>query len=80
MSATNKNTYIGTNFPDLLLAAAVVFAVTYQRDFSQTQQGQQMATTWEGIFQDRLKSVMAEDAMRKGAAAAPPPAPPPAQA
>lgn len=67
MSSTNTTTYLGTNFPDLFLAACMVFAEGYfQKNFAPTGSDPNAPPTWEAAYQVRLKSTMGEEARRKG--------------
>ena len=66
MSASNPTTYLGTNFPDLFLAACCVFGFYWQRDFSGTSDDSAVPDKWEGLYQQRLKSTLDEEARRRG--------------
>lgn len=66
MSSTNTTTYLGTNFPDLFLAACCVFAFGWQRDFGAQSEDPQAGNSWEALYQTRLKSVLDEEARRRG--------------
>lgn len=72
MSATNTTTYLGTNFPDLFLAACAVFGFQYfQRDLgtgaSQGQSPQQQTgQAWESAYALRKASVIDEEKRRRG--------------
>jgi hypothetical protein len=66
MSSTNTTTYLGTNFPDLFLAACCYFGFLWQRDFSQTSDDPSIPDKWEATYQARLKSVLDEEARRRG--------------
>lgn len=62
MSSTNMTTYLGTTYPDLFLAACMVFGEMYQKDAdlpANAPPGQD-ATKWENAYQLRKKSVMDE--------------------
>ncbi len=60
MSVANPTTYLGTNYPDLFLAACMVFGVGYQRDFGAQAENPQMGLAWEALYQTRKASVMEE--------------------
>lgn len=64
MSAINTTTYLGDKYPDLFLAASMVFASGYQRDFGAQTDNPQMAITWEGHYQT-LKQSAIEEAQRQ---------------
>lgn len=66
MSSTNTTTYIGDTYPDLFLAACMVFATGYQRDFGSQADDPHMAVSWEALYQARKSSVMEEEQRRKG--------------
>jgi len=70
ISETNTTTYISLNYPDLLLAACMVFASGYQRDFGAQADDPKMAQSWEALYQSRAQSTFAEEQRRKGFAAA----------
>lgn len=77
MSAVNLTSYIGTKHPELLVAACMVFAIGYQRDFgSQMALNPQMGIAWESLYQSRLKSSREEEARKVTAATGESPAPP----
>lgn len=67
LSASNPNTYISTTYPDLMVAATMVFMTGYQRDFGSQADDPKMAMSWEQLYQDRKKSVYEEEQRRKGA-------------
>ena len=66
MSATVTTSYIGNVYPDLLVAACMVFLTGYQRDFGAQSEQPQMSLSWEALYQSRLKSAMSEEQRRKG--------------
>lgn len=66
MSSQNTTTYIGNIYPDLLVAACMMFLTGYQRDFGAQSDDPKMAMSWENVYQDRLKSAKAEEVRRKG--------------
>jgi hypothetical protein len=65
MSASNPTTWLGTNLPDLFLAALNVFMCGYQRDFGAQSDNPQMAISWEAAYQELKKSAAVEEARRK---------------
>lgn len=65
MTASNPTTWLGTNLPDLFLAAVNVFMAGYQRDFGQASDDPQLALSWEALFQELKKSAIVEEARRK---------------
>lgn len=67
MSSTNTTTYLGTNFPDLFLNACMVFGSAFQRDFvGGGSEDPSLAVNWESHYQNALKSVLDEEARRRG--------------
>ena len=79
MSETNQNTYLGTNFPELFLAACMVFATAHQRDWGAMSDDPRMSLSWESHYQTLKSSVIEEDMRRKGMPpqGSPPPQPMP---
>lgn len=65
MSSSNQTTYLGNVYPDLLLAACMVFMVGYQRDFGAQSSDPAMAVSWEATYKDRLKSALQEEERRQ---------------
>lgn len=66
MSAMNPVTYIGTIYPDLLVAACMVFAAAWQRDFGSQSDDPQKALSWEAHYGTLKTSAMEEEQRRKG--------------
>lgn len=66
MSSANQNSYIGNTYPQLLVAACMVFMLGYQRDFGAQSDQPQAALSWETLYQERLKNALAEEQRRKG--------------
>src|SRR6185369_9226876 len=52
-------------FPDLLVAASMVFASGYQRNFGAGSDDPKMAVTWESQYQTLLSSAQTEEARKK---------------
>lgn len=65
MSATNTQTWLGDNLPDLLLAASMVEASAFMREFGAASDNPQMAMSWEKHYQDLKASAMEEEQRRK---------------
>ena len=63
MSSTNTSTYLGTNYPDLFLAACMVFALQFQRDVRADQP--ELIVNWEAMYTARRQSVMEESSRQK---------------
>lgn len=64
MSASNTATYLGTNYPDIFLAACMVFGAAYQKNFSESADDPKMAMSWESNYQSAKTSAM-EEAQRQ---------------
>lgn len=54
LSASNTTTYLTLTFPDLFLAAAMVFVSGYERNYGAQASDPETATSWEAEYQ-RLK-------------------------
>lgn len=67
MSASNATTYLGTNYPDLFLAACMVFGAGYQRDFGQMSDDKALAMSWEAHYMTLKASAMEETQRQKWA-------------
>lgn len=65
MSSTNTTTYLGTNYPDLFLAACMVFASGFTRDFGAQSDDPTKAISWESHYQELKKSVDSESQRQK---------------
>ena len=65
MAPGNQTTYIGNTYPDLLLAACMVFMAGWQRDYGAQADDPKLATSWEAIYQSRLKSALQEEERRQ---------------
>lgn len=66
MSSGNQITYIGDVYPDLLVAACMVFLAGYQRDFGAETADPAMAVSWEAQYKIQMKSAAEEEQRRKG--------------
>jgi hypothetical protein len=66
LSAANPTSYISTYYPDLLVAACMVFSTGYQRDFGAMSDDPKMAISWESHYQTLKESCIAEEKRRKG--------------
>ncbi len=61
LSPTNTTSYIATYFPDMLIAASMVFASGYQRNFGAAVDDPKMGPTWESHYQALLSSAKVEE-------------------
>lgn len=69
ISSTNTSTYLSINYPDLFMAACMVFGEMYQKDAdlpANSPPGQD-ATKWESQYQLRKASALSEVQRQKGA-------------
>lgn len=69
LSATNTTTFLTTYLPDLFLAASMVFASGYQRDFGAQSDDPQMAQSWENQYKILFESANAEELRKKAQSA-----------
>lgn len=69
LSASNTSTYLSTYLPELFLAASMVFASGWQKNFGAQSDDPRQAVSWEQDYQRLLAAVNMEDARRKYAGA-----------
>lgn len=67
MSSGQQTSYIGQVYPDLLIAACMIYLSGYQRDFGAQTADPQMAVSWESQYGIEFKSAFDEEQRRKGA-------------
>lgn len=65
LSASNSSTFLTANYPDLFIAASMVFATGYQRDFGAETDDPKMPGSWESQYQALLASAMQESMRAK---------------
>lgn len=65
ISVSNPTTYISLTYPDLLVAAIMVFLTGYQRDWGAQSDDPKMAMSWESHYQAAKQFVMVEEQRRK---------------
>lgn len=71
LSASNTTTFLSLYFPDLMIAASMVYISMYQRNFTGANANDpQMGTSWETKYQTLLKSAATEEARKSYEAAA----------
>lgn len=63
---SNQSPFIIAAYPELFIAACMVFASGYQRDFSSMADDPQKAMSWEKHYSDLRASVMIEAGRQKG--------------
>lgn len=65
LSASNSSTWLTQNLPELMVAAGMVFAAGYMRDFGAQSDNPQMAQSWETQYGKLLASASVDsDRMR----------------
>lgn len=65
LSSTNVTTLLSFHFPDLMIAAGMVFASGYQKNFGAAVDDPKMGPTWESHLQTLLKSAATEEARKQ---------------
>jgi len=68
LSATNTSTFLTLYLPDLFLAASMIFASGFQKNFGAQSDDPQMAQSWEGQYNKLFASANVEENRRKWAA------------
>ena len=66
MSPETQETYIATYYPDLFLAASMVFAAGWQRDFSAVADDPKLSLNWEMNYNSLLPMAKEQEARKKG--------------
>ena len=56
LSATNSTTWLSANVPELMIAAGMVAAAGYMRDFGSQADDPKLAQSWETQYQNLIKS------------------------
>jgi len=65
LSASNSTTILSVYFPDLFVAASMVFISGYMKNFGAAVDDPKMAVTWESHYQTLLQSAQTEEARKK---------------
>ena len=65
LSASNPNTFLTQYLPDVFLAASMIFATGYQRDFGSQSDNPQQGQSWENQYQLLMQSDSAEELLKK---------------
>lgn len=65
LSSANSSTFLTTYCPDLFMAASMVFATGYQRDFGAQADDPRASQSWENQYQLLFKSAAMEQARAK---------------
>lgn len=66
LSASNSSTFLTAYLPDVFMAASMVFASGYMRDFGgQGSDNPGMSVSWEGQYKTLMNSAQVEEARKK---------------
>ena len=65
LSASNSSTFLTQVLPDLFIAASMVFASGYQRDFSAQGDNPQQGQSWEGQYTKLMQSANIEELRKR---------------
>lgn len=68
LSEANPQTYLSVTYPELYIAACMVFAAGYQRDFGAQSDDPRMAQSWETQYGALKQGVMLEAGRMRGIA------------
>lgn len=60
LSATNTSTFLSLQYPDLMMAAALVYVASYQKAY------QDSLPAWQALYGQALAAARVEEARRKG--------------
>lgn len=69
LSSSNTTTFLTTYMPDLFLAASMIFAAGYQKNFGAQADDPKMSASWEQQYQTLMGSADREEARKKWASA-----------
>ena len=67
LSNTNTTTFLTTYLPDAFIAASMIFASGYMRDFGSQSDNPAQAQSWEAQYENLIKSAGAEEVRKKWA-------------
>lgn len=70
LSSTNRETFLSVHYPELFIAACMVFGTGYQRDFGAQADDPQRAMSWEAQYKVLRDGIGAEAAGMRGEAQA----------
>lgn len=65
LSPTHTETFLTQYMPDIFLAASMIFASGYMRDFGSQSDNPQQAQSWEAQYQNLIKGAMLESLRQK---------------
>ena len=60
LSATNTTTFLSLQYPDLMMAAALVYAASYQKAYADS------LPAWQAMYTQVLATAKVEEGRRKG--------------
>lgn len=70
ISASNPTTFLSTNLPDLFIAASMIFASGFQKNFGSQGDDPKMSVSWESQYQTLFASANNEEWRKKFASSA----------
>lgn len=70
LSASNSSTWLTQNLPELMIAASMIAAAGYMRDFGSQSDNPQLAVSWKSQYDALMKSAMTDSARMKFESAA----------
>lgn len=65
LSSSNTTTFLTTYLPDLFIAASMIFATGYQRDFGSQSDNPAQAVSWENQYEKLFASANGEELRKK---------------
>jgi hypothetical protein len=65
LSSTNTTTFLTSNLPDLFMAASMVFASGYMRNFGAQSDDPAKAVSWESQYQALFASAKGEETRKR---------------
>ena len=69
LSNSNQTTQLSLHFPDLFVAASMIYVTGYQRDFGAQADDPKSSQSWEAQYNALLGPALAEEARKKANAA-----------
>lgn len=60
LSASNSSTWLSQNYPELMVAAGMIFAAGYMRDFGSQSDDPKLAQSWKGQYDTLLRTARIE--------------------
>jgi hypothetical protein len=66
LSNKNPETFLSVYYPEMFMAACMIFAAGYQRDFGAQAEDPQRATSWESTYSNLRMGVTLEAARMRG--------------